>query len=308
MADMDQGIKRLIQTHPADVLALALPDAEHLSVLTTDVAAEPQLMLDTLQRIRYQGVECAANIEAEARPRPDMPRRCFEYGARASIIHGLPVVSIVLWLEPGGAIPASPYELRAGDRLIATWHFIGIEVYRLRAADLLARGQVGLLPLIAFTDDGKSPETIEAVAQAVQQRAPAGDVAELELLLALFSARSLGTETVLGMIRRLFMSTEILDESPLYHYLVQKAREQAMAEGKAEGMAEGKAEGMAEGMAQGVLALLRVRFGDPAADVVEAVSTASRETLLAILHNATTDTLAQVRERLGLPADEQPQP
>lgn len=150
-----------------------------------------------------------------------MPRRCFEYGARASIIHGLPVVSIVLWLEPGGAIPASPYELRAGDRLIATWHFIGIEVYRLRAADLLARGQVGLLPLIAFTDDCKSPETIEAVAHAVQQRAPAGDMAELELLLALFSARSLGTETVLGMIRRLFMNTEILDESPLYHYLIQ---------------------------------------------------------------------------------------
>jgi hypothetical protein len=221
-----------------------------------------------------------------------MPRRCFEYGARASIIHGLPVVSIVLWLEPGGAIPASPYELRAGDRLIATWHFIGIEVYRLRAADLLARGQVGLLPLIAFTDDGKSPETIESVAQAVQQRASSKDVAELELLLALFSARTLGTDTVLAMIRRLFMSTEILDESPLYHYLVQKAREQAMA----------------EGMAQSVLALLRGRFGDPPADVAEAISTASRETLLAILHNATSDTLAQVRERLGLPTDERSQP
>ena len=88
------------------------------------------------------------------------------------------------------------------------------------------------------------------------------------------------------------MSTEILDESPLYHYLVQKAREQAMA----------------EGMAQGVLALLRGRFGDPAADVVEAISRAGRETLLAILHNGATDTLAQVRERLGLPADEQTQP
>jgi hypothetical protein len=301
---MDQGIKRLIQTHPADVLALALPGAEHLGMLTTDVAVEPQLMLDTLQRIRYQGVECAANIEAEARPRPDMPRRCFEYGARASIIHGLPVVSIVLWLEPGGAIPATPYELRAGDRLIATWHFIGIEVYRLRAADLLARGQVGLLPLIAFTDDGKSLETIEAVAQAVQKRAPAEDVAELELLLALFSARSLGTETVLAMIRRLFMSTEILDESPLYHYLVQKAREQAMAEGVTQGVTQGEERGLREG----VLAVLRGRFGDPATDVAEAISTASRETLLAILLNATTDTLAQVRERLGLSADEQPQP
>lgn len=291
MADMDQGIKRLIQTHPADVLALALPDAKHLGVLTTDVAAEPQLMLDTLQRIRYQGVECAANIEAEARPRPDMPRCCFEYGARASIIHGLPVISIVLWLEPGGAIPASPYELRAGDRLIATWHVIGIEVYRLRAADLLARGQVGLLPLVAFTDDGKSLATVEAVAQAVQQRASSQDVAELELLLALFSARALGTETVLEMIRRLFVNTEILEESPLYHYLIEK------------GMAQGEERGLREG----ALTVLRGRFGDPAADIAQAISVASRETLTAILLNSATDTLAQVRERLGLSSDEQPE-
>ena len=299
MADMDQGIKRLIQTHPADVLALALPDAEHLGVLTTDFAAEPQLMLDTLQRIRYQGVECAANIEAEARPRPDMPRRCFEYGARASIIHGLPVISIVLWLEPGGAIPASPYELRAGDRLIATWHFIGIEVYRLRAADLLARGQVGLLPLVAFTDDGKSLATVEAVAQAVQQRASSQDVAELELLLALFSARALGTETVLEMIRRLFVNTEILEESPLYHYLVKRATEQ--------GMAQGMAQGEERGLREGALTVLRGRFGDPAADIAQAISVASREILTAILLNAATDTLAQVRERLGLSSDEQPE-
>ena len=299
MADMDQGIKRLIQTHPADVLALALPDAEHLGVLTTDVAAEPQLILDTLQRIRYQGVECAANIEAEARPRPDMPRRCFEYGARASIIHGLPIISIVLWLEPGGAIPTSPYELRAGDRLIATWHFIGIEVYRLRAADLLARGQVGLLPLVAFTDDGKSLATVETVAQVVQQRASSKDVAELELLLALFSARALGTETVLQLIRRLFVNTEILEESPLYHYLVQKATEQ--------GMAQGMAQGEERGLREGVLTALSIRFGDPAAGIAQAISVADRETLRAILLNAATDTLAQVRERLGLPADEQPQ-
>ena len=96
------------------------------------------------------------------------------------------------------------------------------------------------------------------------------------------------------------MNTEILDESPLYHYLVQKAREQAMA--------EGVTQGEERGLREAVLAMLRGRFGDPAADVAEAISAASRETLLAILLNATKDTLAQVRERLGLPADEQPQP
>lgn len=292
VADMDQGIKRLIQTHPADVLALALPDAEHLGMLPTDVAAEPQLMLDTLQRIRYQGVECAANIEAEARPRPDMPRRCFEYGARASIIHSLPVITIVLWLEPGGAVPTSPYELRVGDQLIATWHFIGIEVYRLRAADILARGQVGLLPLIAFTEDGKSLATVEAAAHAVQERAIETDVPELEFLLALFSSRNLGIEPVRELIRRLFMNREILEESPLYHLLVQQATEQ--------GIAQGMAQGEERGLREAALILLRGRFGEPAADVVAAVNSASRETLNAILLNAATDTLAQIRERLDL--------
>ena len=179
--------------------------------------------------------------------------------------------------------------------MIATWHFIGIEVYRLRAADILACGQVGLLPLIAFTEDGKSLATVEAAANAVQERAPARDMAELELLLALVSARNLGTEPVMGLIRRLFMNREILEESPLYHLLVQQATAQGMAQGEDRGPREG------------VLILLRGRFGEPAADVAAAVDSTSRETLDAILLNAATDTLAQVRERLRLALDGQPQ-
>ena len=82
MPDMDQGIKRLIQTHPADILALAVPGTEYLGTLPVDVASEPRLVLDTLLRVRYYGVECALDIEAEAGPRPDMGRRLFEYGSR----------------------------------------------------------------------------------------------------------------------------------------------------------------------------------------------------------------------------------
>jgi hypothetical protein len=89
------------------------------------------------------------------------------------------------------------------------------------------------------------------------------------------------------------MNTEILDESPLYHYLVQKATEQGMAQGEERGLREG------------ALTVLRGRFGDPAADLAQAISVANRETLMALLLNAATDTLAQVRERLGLPSDEQ---
>jgi hypothetical protein len=45
---MDQGINRLIQSHPQDFLALAVPEATYLGTLPVDVATEPQLTLDTL--------------------------------------------------------------------------------------------------------------------------------------------------------------------------------------------------------------------------------------------------------------------
>ena len=77
MPEMDQGIKRLIQTRPADVLALAVPGAEYLGPLPADVATEPQLVRDTLMHVRYHGIECAVDLEAEAQARRDIARRLF---------------------------------------------------------------------------------------------------------------------------------------------------------------------------------------------------------------------------------------
>lgn len=66
MPEMDQGIKRLVQPHPQDVLALVLPGAEVLGVLPVDVATERQQVLDNLLRVQYQGVEFAVDLEVEA--------------------------------------------------------------------------------------------------------------------------------------------------------------------------------------------------------------------------------------------------
>jgi hypothetical protein len=168
--EMDQGIKRLIQTHPRDVLAFAVPDADYLGTLPVDVATEPQLVLDTLPRVRYHGIECAVDLEAEARPRLDIGRRLFEYGARTSIVTGLPIISVVLWLERDGTPPVSPYVLRAGDLLLATWRFVGIALYDLPAERLIQSGLVGLLPLVAFTRDASDFAIIERAAEIVNAR------------------------------------------------------------------------------------------------------------------------------------------
>jgi hypothetical protein len=166
MPEMDQGIKRLIQSHPEDVLALALPGAAYLGTLPVDVATEPQLVLDTLLRVEYKGQECAVtlevdNLEGEARPDAAMGWRLFKYGTRATTVMDRVVISVVLWLQPVGIPPQSPYELRIGDEVWGMWRFIGIEVYKLRAQVVFNRGFVGLLPLIPFTQGGADLAVIE---------------------------------------------------------------------------------------------------------------------------------------------------
>jgi len=205
------------------------------------VATEPQLTLDTLQRVRYQGDECLIDIEVEARPKTDIGHRLYMYATRAHIVHQLPVYSVVLWLEPHGKPVSSPYVMRAGDRVCCQWYFTGVELYRLQACDLLAQGTVGLLPLIPFMAGGASEGVIEQTAQQLKQRVDQPELGELVTLLAVFAARHFDDAFVLDLVRRAHMSTEIIEQSSLYQRWIREGRE--------------------EGLREGLLAVLTGRFG-----------------------------------------------
>ena len=72
------------------------------------------------------------------------------HGSRASVVHGLPALSVILWLERRGAVSRPPYEMRVGSWLQATWQFINSEVYELSARDALENAHPGLMPLVPF--------------------------------------------------------------------------------------------------------------------------------------------------------------
>jgi hypothetical protein len=209
----------------------------------------------------------------------------------------LPVISVVFWLHANGTRPASPYRVQVGSRRIVDWYFTGIALYDIPAQTLLERGIAGLLPLVPFCRDGGTLDVIERAAEQVKAQAAEPDLLELESLLAVFGARFVGAAPMLALIRRLFMSTEILETSPLYQEWVQKARE----EGKAEGEARGEARGKAEGLREAALAVLRSRFGELAPSLVDAINSAVLVQLQDVLAHATTDSLEQITARLGQP-------
>lgn len=132
------------------------------------------------------------------------------------------------------------------------WRFWGTAVYDIPAELLLESAVVGLLPLVPFTRGGAGRRVIERAAREIEARAPTDQLVPLETLLAVFGARSLGPDAMRAIVRRLSMSTEILDTSPLYREWVD----------------QGYQRGRLAGARESVLVAWRSRFGEADADVV----------------------------------------
>ncbi len=296
MPEMDQGVKWLVQHRPQDVLSLPIPKVDYLGPLPAEIAA-PQLIMDTLLRVRYKGIECAMDIEAEARPEPDIGSRLCDYAARVRGATGLRVISVVLWLQPHGKPPESPYKMYVEDLLLGTWAFWGIEVYELEADALLTRGLLGLLPLIPFTHNGDNEVAIERAAFDIYEQAPAEQKADLEALLGTFGSRAIGNAAMKAILGRLPMSIDLVKTSPLY----QEWTDEALQEGLRIGREEGREEGQREALRQSILSILRQRFAAIPPEVDVALAQADLATVQAVLDHAVSDSLEQIRERLGLP-------
>lgn len=140
---------------------------------------------------------------------------------------------------------------------------------------------------------GEQETTIERAVTLVRERVADSERQRMAAsLLALFAARHLGAKSVLAIFRRVFMSTEILDQSPLYHQLVDEA--------VARSWAEGRTEGEAKGVREAALAALRGRWGELSPDVAAAVEAVSAGVLLDVVAHIATDTREQMQARLGL--------
>jgi hypothetical protein len=279
MGDMDQGIKRLLQTHPQDMLTIVLPDAEYLGPIATDIAAEPQLITDTLFRIQRHGQVCGVDFEAEAYPSSEMARRCYEYGSRARIVHGLPIYSVVLWLLQRGNVPQPPYVLRVGPDVIATWNFVNVELYKLQGKPIVDGHILGLIPLVSFMAD-RSESLVERATYTIKESGlPRSEEEELVSLLALFTSITFQSKDLArAIIGRVYMSTDILDMSPLW----QEATNQGALRTKRED----------------VRLLLEKRFGTLAPDLITAIDHADIDTLKGIFLEAVTEPLDAIRARL----------
>ncbi len=287
MGAMDQGFKAWLDMCKDEVLPWVMgAPVGFLGAFPKELALAPQLLPDSFYRVRVRKQECLVNIEVQTTIDRTMGRRMYEYGSRASIDSGLDVFSVVLWLfkdQHGRRPPKSPYKMTIDGRLRAIWEFDNIELYRLTPDAIMMAGAVGLLPLLPFTN-GANPSLIETAMRRVKEEAPAEQVRPLVGLLGLFTSRFYGTDLTLDLFRRLFMSTEILQEFPLFRDM----------------MAEAEARGEARGERKLVRQVLERRFGALSEEMQQAINATDPNTLPDLALAAGTESLEQLRARLGL--------
>ena len=114
--------------------------------------------------------------------------------------------------------------------------------------------------------------------------------------MALLGALRYGSrESFLERIGRMFLTKEILRDSPMWQEIEDEARAEGLAKGVAEGLAKGVAEGLARGVAEGLAegraegraegerraltTILRRRFGTVPAWAEDRMASAPLETL-----------------------------
>lgn len=292
MGDIDQGVKRLLQLRPQDFLEIAFPDAnaEYLGPVETDVALEPQLITDSLQHARLYGQKCLIDFEGQAYPDAEMACRMFKYGARADILHDLPVISVVLILQPGATLPQPPYTRSIGPIPILTWHFHNVEIYRLRGRDIIDARMISLMPLVPFMAD-RSLEIVEEAAESIREQVTDSEQYMIfESLLVVFGSKYFGKETMLTLMGRLAMSIDTWKEFPIMKDLLEEA----------------EAQGEVAALRRSIRRIVERRFGILDPGLAAAIDSADVATLDALEGDAVTEPLDAIRARLLPPTSNTP--
>jgi hypothetical protein len=160
-----------------------------------------------------------------------------------------------------------------------------VKLWEIPPERVLETSNYDLWPLASLMGEA-SVARVVAIAERISTETPLppGERSELTGLLVVLAELRLRRRTVIQALRRNPMIDELVRNSSLFE----------------EAMAEGEAKGKAEGERRIVSLVLEARFGPLSDDLRSAIQSADETTLTVIGQHAATETLEELRARLGL--------
>jgi hypothetical protein len=275
-ASLDQTLKRLLIRSHDGFLALVAPGLAWRGELSPELPAGARQADLVWEVARPDGRHGILHIELQTRVEADIGERVAEYVMRLWRRDHVPIRSVVVFLREARTTPASPFVIPWGPEETLICRYEVVRLWELPQERVLATPHYGLWPLASLMA-GVSVGSTEAVAQRlIGAPLPEEERRELAGQLLLLAANRLPTASILEALRRNPMLDDLLEDNSVAQYLREQG-ERRMARVALEG-----------------------RFGPLGADVVAALETADPDTLRTLVAHVTTDTLEQMRARLGL--------
>ena len=165
----DGLMKRLMQVSPQDLVSWIFPDGVYQGELNTELQKDP-VHADLMYTVERKGRQIAFHVEFQTRHDDNMDRRVWEYNVLICMHTGLPVCSVVIYLEKDNSVVEPPYtiELAPGE-IVHHFVFRNIKLWEIPYEVLLQQNLPGLLPLLPLTQGGDQREVAERMIRNLQQ-------------------------------------------------------------------------------------------------------------------------------------------
>jgi len=286
--DYDQALKRMLTRAHDDFLQLIAPGVVWRAKRSPELPAVAR-RADLVWEVESDaGEPCVLHIELQTQPDKDIGERVAEYGMRLWLRDHLPVRSVAVFLRPSETLSSSPFVIQWRGQESLRYSFDIVRLWEISAERVLATNQYGLWPLATLMA-GASIEAAVGVAERIATAPlPPEERSDLAALLVVLSELRLGKRALLAALRRNPMIDDLVKQSSL--------AEEFFEEGKSQGLSQGRD----EGMRRMVRMVLEGRFGPLSEDLLAALAATGESKLEEIGAHAGTDTLKQIRSRLGV--------
>lgn len=193
----------------------------------------------------------------------------------------LPIWSVVVYLRPAPTLPVPPFVIPWDQEKSSLTHpYDVVRLWELPPERVLASPSYALWPLASLMGGATEATTIEIAERLATVDAPRQECSDLMGLLVGLAGLRTERESLLAALRRHPMLNDLLRESSIAEMFIE----------------EGELRG-ARRMAQ---IALQGRFGALSEDLLTALGHADEATLQDLVAHVVTDSLEQVRTRLGL--------
>lgn len=290
--DYDQALKRMLTRAHDPFLSLIAPDltwrGEHSPELPA-VARRADLVWEVVTRT---GETALLHVELQTDVAPNLGERLAEYAIRLWRRDHVPVRSLVVFLREAPTIPVSPFIISVANQETLRFSFHIVQLWQIPYQQVLVSDSYGLWPLVSLMRGATVETTLEVAHRIATAPLPQDIRAELTGLLGILAGVRLPLRAVLAELRRNPMISDLIQETGW----AQAWKEIWNEEGREQGRNEGKL----EGERRMTRLALEGRFGHLDENILAALNTADETVLQTVVLNCTTDTVEQVRIRLGL--------